>query len=108
MVGMVKFPYNSRSVARLDSDNVVHNHIYHNCPVGKVDENNIVYNIYNYPIGRVDDNGVIHNDPLHNSPVGEVDENGYVYKGKNKIARMDGENVFAAGSAYLLLIHGTR
>lgn len=108
MVNMIKFPYNVRSVARLDSDNVVHNHIYHSCPVGKVDENNIVYNKRNYPIGRIDQDGIIHNDPLHNRPVGKVDENGFVYKGKSIIARMDGDNAFGAGSAYLLLIHGTR
>ena len=108
MVEMVKFPYNVRSVARLDSDNVVHNHIYHNCPVGKVDENNIVYNNRNYPIGRIDKDGIIHNDPLHNRPIGKVDENGIVYKGNDKIARIDGDNTYAGGSAYLLLIHGTR
>ncbi|MGL5314172.1 MAG: hypothetical protein ACRC92_13070 [Peptostreptococcaceae bacterium] len=108
MVNMIKFPYNVRSVARLDSDNVVHNHIYHSCPVGKVDESNVVYNKRNYPIGRIDKNGVIHNDPLHNRPIGKVDENGFVYEGKNIIAKMDGDNAFAAGSAYLLLIHGTR
>ncbi|MGL6106025.1 hypothetical protein [Romboutsia sp.] len=108
MVEMVKYPYNVRSIARLDSDNVVHNHIYHNCPVGKVDENGVIYNKINYPIGRVDENGVIHNDPIHNNPIGKVDENGFVYDNKSIIARMDGDNTFTAGSAYLLLIHGTR
>lgn len=108
MVEMVKYPYNVRSVARLDSDNVVHNHIYHSCPVGKVDENGIVYNKINYPIGRVDKNGIIHRDPIHNMPIGKVDENGFVYDKKSIIARMDGDNTSLAGSAYLLLIHGTR
>ena len=108
MVNMIKFPYNVRSVARLDSNNTVHNHIYHECPVGKVDENNIIYNKNNYPVGRVDKNGVIHNHPLFVSPVGKVEENGFVYKNGLNIAKMDGDNILAAGGAYLLLIHELR
>ena len=101
MVNMIKFPYNVRSVARLDSNNTVHNHIYHECPIGKVDKNN-------YPVGRVDKNGVIHNHPLFVSPVGKVEENGFVYKNGLNIAKMDGDNILAAGGAYLLLIHELR
>lgn len=108
MVNMIKFPYNFRSIARLDSNNIVHNHIYHECPVGKVDKNNIIYNKNNYPIGRVDENGIIHNHPLYSSPVGKVDEYGFVYKNGDKIAKMDGINVLASGGAYLLLIHDVR
>ena len=105
---IVNFPYNARAVARLDSDNIVHNHIYHECPVGKVGENNIIYNKNNYPIGRVDKNGVIHDHPLLVSPIGKVDENGFVYENGHKIARMDGDNILASGGAYLLLIHKIR
>lgn len=102
------FPYNFGAVARLDSNNIVHNHIYHECPVGKVGKNNIIYNKNNYPVGRVDKNGVIHNHPLFVSPVGKVEENGFVYKNGLNIAKMDGDNILAAGGAYLLLIHELR
>ena len=108
MIKMVKFPYNNRAIARLDSDNVVHNHLYHHCPIGKVDENNIVYNLYNAPVGRVDENGVIHSHHLHNSPVGKVDENGFIQENSCLIARVEGDRALLGGSAYLLLIHGNR
>ena len=108
MIEMVKFPYNNRAIARLDSNNVVHNHLYHHCPIGKVDENNIVYNLDDAPVGRVDKNGVIYSHHLNDSPVGKVDENGLVWENSSSIARIDGSNVLLAGSAYLLLIHGNR
>jgi len=108
MTKMVKFPYNNRAVARLDSDNVVHNHLYHHCPIGKVDENNIVYNLYNAPVGRVDENGVIHSHHLNNNPVGKIDENGFIQKKNCLIARVEGDRALLGGSAYLLLIHGNR
>ena len=108
MIKMVKFPYNNRAVARVDSDNVVHNHLYHHCPIGKVDENNIVYNLYNAPVGRVDENGVIHSHHLNNNPVGKVDENGFIQEKNCLIARVEGGRALLGGSAYLLLIHGNR
>ena len=40
---IINSPYNINAVARVDSDNIVHNHIYHHCPIGRVDDNNFVY-----------------------------------------------------------------
>lgn len=53
---IVNFPYNSMGVARLDSNGVIHNHLYHECP-----------------IGRIDDNKIVHNHPTDNSLVGRID-----------------------------------
>ncbi len=33
---IVNFPYNFEAIARLDSDNIVHNHIYNQCPIGEL------------------------------------------------------------------------
>ena len=90
---MVNFPYNSLGVARVDSNGVVHNHIYHQCPVGRVDTNNIIHNdpINNSPVGRVDSDGVVYNHPTNYSPVGRVDKDGFVYNKQNiKVARVEG------------------
>ncbi|WGX75440.1 hypothetical protein QJS64_15815 [Paraclostridium bifermentans] len=43
MFEIIKFPYNSQPIARLDANNIVHNHLYHNCPIGNVDNNGFVY-----------------------------------------------------------------
>lgn len=32
---IINSPYNINAVARVDSDNIVHNHIYHHCPIGR-------------------------------------------------------------------------
>lgn len=107
---IVNFPYNSRGVARLDSNGVVHNHLYHECPVGRVD-NKTIYNKNNFPIGRVDDNGVVHSHPTGNSPIGRVDDSGYIHNNPTRdslVGRIDGDNALLAGSSYLLLIHGNR
>ena len=42
---IINSPYNINAVARVDSDNIVHNHIYHYCPIGRVDDNNFVYDM---------------------------------------------------------------
>ena len=107
---IVNFPHNQMGVARLDSNGVVHNHIYHECPVGKVDENKIIYD-NNSPIGRVDEYGIIHNHPTNNSPIGRVDNNGYIHNHPTEnslVARVDGDSQFAAGGAYLLLLSDIR
>lgn len=108
MFEMVKFPYNNRAVARLDSNNVVHNHLYHNCPIGKVDENNIIYNLNNEPVGRVDKNGVIYSHHINNTSIGKVSEKGFIEKEGCLIGRIDTNNSLVAGGAYLLLIHNNR
>lgn len=108
MFEMIKFPYNNRAIARLDSDNVVHNHLYHNCPIGKVDKNNIVYNLNNNPIGRVEKNGVIHSHHIDNSPIGKVLESGFILKENSLIGRIETSDSLLAGGAYLLLIHENR
>ena len=85
--------------------------MYHECPVGRVDTNNIIHNdpVNNSPIGRVDANGIIHNHPTNHFPVGRVDKDGYVYDNKNaKVARVEGEDYLKAGSAFLLLINELR
>ncbi|WP_122638345.1 hypothetical protein [Romboutsia sp. Marseille-P6047] len=107
---IVNFPYNYSGVARLDSCGIVHNHLYHECPVGKVCSN-IIYNKNNFPIGRVDENGIVHNHITKNSPIGKVDEDGYVYSGVSKqslVGRIDGDNASLAGGAYLLLLHNNK
>lgn len=108
MIEMVKFPYNNRGVARLDSDNVVHNHLYHNCPIGEVDENNIVYNLDKKPVGRVDESGFIHSHHLNSCPIGKVDENGFILKDGELVAKINNDNASLAGGAYLLLVHENR
>lgn len=107
---IVNFPYNFKGVARLDSDGVVHNHLYHECPVGKVDKN-VIYNKNNFPIGRVDESGIVHNHLTKNSPIGRVDKDGYIHNsptGNSLVGRIDGGDALLAGSAYLLLIHNNR
>ena len=104
---IVNFPYNARAVARLDSDNIVHNHIYHNCPIGKVD-NNIIYDNDNNAVGRVDENGIVHNHYMDYSPIGKVLENGFISRNNILVGRIEGENALLSGAAYLLLVGGTR
>ena len=50
---IVNFLHNITVVARLDSDNIVHNHT---CPIGMVGDNNIIYDNdnNNNAIGRID------------------------------------------------------
>ena len=108
---MVNFPYNSLGVARVDSNGVVHHHIYHQCPVGRVDTNNIIHNdpINNSPVGRVDSDGVVYNHPTNYSPVGRVDKDGFVYNKQNiKVARVEGDDLLKSAGAYLLLIDNLR
>ena len=102
MVKIFNFPYNVGAVARLDSNNVVHNHLYHNSPIGKVD-NNIIYDNNNIAVGRVDDNGTVHNHYTNNSPIGKVLENGFISRNGILVGRVEGENLLLAGAAYLLL-----
>lgn len=85
---IVNFPYNARAVARLDSDNIVHNHIYHNCPIGKVD-NNIIYDNDNNAVGRVDENGIVHNHYMDYSPIGKVLENGFISRNNILVGRIE-------------------
>lgn len=106
MFEMVKFPYNARAIARLDKNNVVHNHLYHNCPIGSVSEN-MVFDSNKKPVGRVDSDGTIHCHHENNSPIGKIDSNGYVSKNNNLVGRIEG-NSFIAGAAYLLLINDNR
>lgn len=101
-------PYNIGAVARLDSDNIVHNHIYHHCPIGRVDDNNFIYDNNNNAVGRVDENGIVHNHYINNSPIGEVSKNGFIIKESTLVGRVDGDNSLLAGAAYLLLIQGNR
>ncbi|MGL4912568.1 MAG: hypothetical protein ACRC3Y_09055 [Romboutsia sp.] len=108
MIEMVKFPYNSRAIARLDSDNVVHNHLYHNCPIGKVSKNNIVYDLYDNPVGRVENNGIIHSHHINNAPVGMVNNDGFILKNDSLVGRINSNDSLLAGSTYLLLIHENR
>ncbi|WP_296646909.1 hypothetical protein, partial [Romboutsia sp. 13368] len=96
------FPYNVRAVARLDSNNIVHNHLYHNSPIGRVD-NNIIYDNDNNAVGRVDDNGTVHNHYINNSPIGKVLENGFVSRDGILVGRVEGDNILLSGAAYLLL-----
>ncbi|MCR8746368.1 hypothetical protein [Romboutsia lituseburensis] len=108
MFEMIKFPYNDRAVARLDSNNVVHNHLYHNCPIGKVDENNIIYNINNEPIGRVDKNGTVYSHKFNDTSIGKVLENGFIEKDGSLIGKVNANDPLASGGAYLLLVHDNR
>lgn len=105
---IINSPYNVNAVARVDSDNIVHNHIYHYCPIGRVDDNNFVYDNNNNIVGRVDNNGIVHNHSINNSPIGKVLENGFVIKENALVGRVDGDNLLLAGAAYLLLIQGNR
>lgn len=52
MFEMIKHPYNNKSIARLDLNKIVHNHLYHNCPIGKVSAN-LVYDNYNNVVGKI-------------------------------------------------------
>lgn len=106
MFNMVKFPYNNRAVSRLDSNNIVHNHSYHECPIGKVNDN-IVYGINDNPVGRVDSDGTVHSHHIDNSPIGNVLENGFISKNNALVGRVEDNNL-SAGAAYLLLIHDSR
>lgn len=108
MSKIVNFPYNVGAIARLDSDNVVHNHIYHHCPVGKVDDNNFIYDNNNNVVGRIDENGIVHNHYINNSPIGKVSEDGFIIKENTLVGRIDDSNSLLAGAAYLLLIQGNR
>lgn len=108
MSKIVNFPYNVTAIARLDSDNIVHNHMYHTCPIGRVDDNNIIYDINNNAVGRVDDNGIVHNHYINNNPVGKILENGFITKENILVGRVDGGNSLLAGAAYLLLIHDNK
>ena len=108
MSKIVNFPYNVTAVARLDSDNIVHNHIYHTCPIGRVDDNNIIYDINNNAVGRVDENGIVHNHYINNSPVGKVSEDGFITKENVLVGKIDDGNSLLAGAAYLLLVQGNR
>lgn len=108
MFEMISFPYNNRPVARLDFDNIVHNHIYHNCPVGRVCAN-LVYDNKDNVIGKVDESGYIYS--YKSESIGRVDINGFVHKddmliGKIKCFQPISPNL--AGAAYLLLIHNKR
>lgn len=110
---IVNFPYNFQGVARLDSNGVVHNHLYHECPIGRIDADKIIHNHHldNSPVGRVDESGVVHSHHVNNSPVGRVDNNGYIHNhhtDNSPVGRVDGDNANLAGSAYLLLLHGKR
>ncbi|MDB8791416.1 hypothetical protein PN290_13020 [Romboutsia sp. 1001216sp1] len=106
MFEMVKFPYNARPVARLDANNIVHNHLYHDCPIGKVCDN-VMYDLSDNPIGRVEEDGTIHSHHINNSPIGKVNSDGYISKGNDLVGRIDCNNQLAGG-AYLLLIHDNR
>lgn len=108
MSKIVNFPYNVTAVARLDSDNVVHNHIYHHCPVGRVDENNFIYDNNNNVVGRIDENGIVHNHSINNSPIGKVSKDGFIIKENTLVGRIDDSNSLLAGAAYLLLVQGNR
>lgn len=109
MSKIVNFPYNITAIARLDSDNIVHNHIYHTCPIGRVDnDNNVVYDNNNNAVGRVDENGIVHNHYINNSPIGKISEDGFIIKENTLVGRIDGNNSLLAGAAYLLLIDGNR
>ncbi len=108
MNNIVNFPYNQRAVARIDKNNVVHNHLYHNCPIGSVDCNSIVYNLKNETVGRVDENGIIYNTTLNDTAIGKVNADGFIVKDDLLVGRIEGNNALLCGAAYLLLIDGNR
>ena len=109
MFEMIKHPYNNRPIARLDFNNIVHNHLYHNCPVGQVSAN-LIYDNYNNVVGKVDENGIIYSN-LEPNPVGKVLDNGFVYKGTDLVGKIKCSkslSPYLAGASYLLLIHENR
>lgn len=109
MFEMIKYPYNNKSIARLDLNNIVHNHLYHNCPIGKVSAN-LVYDNYNNVVGKVDENGLIYSN-LDSNPIGKVLDNGFVYKNDNLVGKIKCtkySSPYLAGASYLLLIHENR
>ena len=55
---IINSPYNINSVARVDSDNIVHNHSINNSPIGKVLENGFVIK-ENALVGRVDGDNLL-------------------------------------------------
>ncbi|MEW8963238.1 hypothetical protein [Paraclostridium dentum] len=110
MFEIINFPYNSNPVARLDANNIVHNHLYHNCPVGKVD-NSIVYDNFNNIVGSIDDDGFVYSNNSNLAPIGNVDNNGFIYKENKLVGKINFKNSMCpklAGASYLLLIHGNR
>ncbi|WP_419741740.1 hypothetical protein [Paraclostridium dentum] len=110
MFEMIKFPYNSMPIARLDSNNVVHNHLYHNCPIGKA-YNNIIYDNFNNIVGSIDGDGFVYSNSSNLDPIGNVDNNGFVYKGNKLVCKINFNNSMCpklAGASYLLLIHENR
>lgn len=109
MFEMIKHPYNNKSIARLDLNNIVHNHLYHNCPIGKISAN-LVYDNYNNVVGKVDENGLIYSN-LDSNPIGKVLDNGFVYKNNNLVGKIKctkSSSPYLAGASYLLLIHENR
>ena len=55
---IINSPYNINAVARVDSDNIVHNHSINNSPIGKVLENGFVIK-ENALVGRVDGDNLL-------------------------------------------------
>lgn len=109
MFEMIKHPYSNRSIARLDLDNIIHNHLYHNCPMGKVSAN-LIYDNYNNVVGKVDENGLIYSN-LDSNPIGKVLDNGFVYKNNDLVGKIKYPKTlspYLAGASYLLLIHENR
>ena len=110
MFEIIKFPYNNKPIARLDSNNIVHNHLYHNCPVGKV-SNNMVYDSFNNIVGSVDNSGFVYSIKSNVSPIGNIDNDGYIYKDNKLVGKINFNNSMCprlAGASYLLLIHENR
>lgn len=109
MFEIINFPYNNRPVARLDSYNIVHNHLYHDCPVGRVYVNLIYDNLENI-VGSVDNNGHVYSVES-DSPIGKIDSNGFVYKKNKVIGKVNCDKNSCpnlAGGAYLILIYDKR
>ncbi len=107
MSKIVNFPFNIRAVARIDEHNIVHNHLYHNCPIGKIDLNNMVYDINGNIVGRVEKSGIVMSEEK-NSSIGEVSPDGFISQNGCFVGRIDGDNPIMGGAAYLLLIQGNR
>ncbi|MEG1310566.1 MAG: hypothetical protein RR942_09560 [Romboutsia sp.] len=107
MINIIKFPFNSLAIARLDNDNVIHNHRYHYCPIGKV-SGDIIFDKDDNPIGSVDKNGVVYSHHKNNTPIGKTNSDGFIYENDILVGRIDNSNPLLAGAAYLLLIHNNR
>lgn len=108
MFEMISFPYNNRPIARLDFNNIVHNHLYHNCPVGRVCAN-LIYDNYDNVLGKVDEKGFIYSS--NSKSIGRVDINGFVHKNDTLVGKIKCRESLSpnlAGAAYLLLIHDKR